>query len=166
MRAGVVPQCPGPERPLLKSSSACVSADVLDGVREPEPFGGTMRPAMRPSAIAITLAIAVGDAPAARLSFAAISWRASDTRPEAGASITLTATCSEAPTRYLWVGCEAFNDTCVATSTTVGTQTYSVIASNDIGTGLPASISVAWQAAAGTPLGCDTVRRMPRLSIE
>lgn len=77
---------------------------------------------------------------------------ASETRPEAGASITLTATCSEAPTHYLWVGCEAFNDTCVATSTTVGTQTYSVIASNDIGTGLPASISVAWQAAAGTPV--------------
>ncbi|MFO1412742.1 MAG: hypothetical protein U1F10_02305 [Burkholderiales bacterium] len=77
---------------------------------------------------------------------------ASDPKPLVGTSVMLTATCSDGPTGYQWIGCDSTGATCTATGTAVGPQSYTVIARNDVGTGVPASTSVDWQAAAGTPV--------------
>ncbi len=50
-----------------------------------------------------------------------------------GSSVTLTATCSNAPTSYAWTNCSSASSTCVATAAAAGVQTYSVTASNAVG---------------------------------
>ncbi|MFO1396992.1 MAG: hypothetical protein U1F48_08010 [Burkholderiales bacterium] len=77
---------------------------------------------------------------------------ASAANPAAGTSIVLTAQCSGAPVSYAWIGCDSDGATCTTTGTAAGPQSYTVIARNDAGPGVPATTSVAWQAAAGTPV--------------
>lgn len=81
VRAGVLPQWPGPETPLLKSSSICVFELVADGCRWPAPTGGITSAPICRSAAAIVPAMVVGFAPLARFSLAAMSWCASEIRP-------------------------------------------------------------------------------------
>jgi hypothetical protein len=76
---------------------------------------------------------------------------ASDTAPTVGGSVTLTATCSNAPTSYAWTNCASATASCVAQSGAAGTVTYLVVASNAAGASPAASVQVAWQAAAPTP---------------
>jgi hypothetical protein len=75
---------------------------------------------------------------------------ASNSSPPLGSNVVLTASCSGSPTTYAWsaTGCAASASTCTVTSSTGGTQTYTVVASNAIANGAPASVQVNWQAPA------------------
>lgn len=77
---------------------------------------------------------------------------ASDPAPTVGNAVTLAASCSGEPSSYQWVGCASDGPSCTATANAAGVQSYTVVARNDVGVGVPASTSVAWQAAAGTPV--------------
>jgi hypothetical protein len=72
--------------------------------------------------------------------------------PIVGTPVTLTATCSGSPTTFAWTGCTGNGSTCVAAASAVGKQSYSLVATNALGTGSPARIELDWQlAAAGAP---------------
>jgi len=75
----------------------------------------------------------------------ACSLVASNGFPVAGSSITITATCTGGATSYAWTGCSSTTSSCTATSSSPGTQTYTLVASNANGAGQPVSIDVAWQ---------------------
>jgi hypothetical protein len=75
----------------------------------------------------------------------------SNTAPPVGSTITLTAACTGNPTGYAWVGCTSSTNTCVATSASPGSRSYSVSASDGITTSIPAGITVNWQSVAGPP---------------
>ncbi len=74
------------------------------------------------------------------------SLAASNSAPVAGTSITLTAVCSGHQPTYSWTGCTQLpsGNTCLATSATSGTKSYSVTASNN-GASSVTTIGVNWQ---------------------
>ncbi|MCC6197358.1 MAG: hypothetical protein IT518_23130 [Burkholderiales bacterium] len=79
---------------------------------------------------------------------------ASSISPMVGETVTLTATCSNGPTSYDWIGCttSSTSATCTATATAAGAVTYYVAGINQYGKGTPpAGITVTWQAAGGPP---------------
>ena len=86
----------------------------------------------------------------------------SNNAPFTGQTITLTATCTNAPTTYAWTNCSSTSSTCNTTSTSAGTQNYAVVATNVVGAGQSASTSVTWQQSVGPTDFCgqfsDTVR--------
>jgi len=67
--------------------------------------------------------------------------------PAVGSSTVLTAICTGSPTSYAWVGCTSSSNTCVATSASPGSRSYSVSASNGSSTSSPTSVNVNWQPA-------------------
>ncbi len=71
--------------------------------------------------------------------------------PAINTTITLTASCTNAPTQYAWSGCTGTGNTCTATETVVGPKTYAVTGTNANGAGVPGSIQVNWLATP-TPL--------------
>jgi len=74
--------------------------------------------------------------------------------PYAGGTTILTANCTQSPKSYSWVNCSnATGNTCVAANSQTGQVTYSVTASNELGTGAQKSITLTW----GTPppVGAD-----------
>jgi len=75
---------------------------------------------------------------------------ASNSTPTVGSSITLTATCTGGPTTFTWNGCASSTNSCVATSATAGSRTYSVSASNGTSNG-SASVTVNWTSAPPPP---------------
>ena len=70
---------------------------------------------------------------------------ASQSFPVTNTPVTLTATCTGSPTSYAWTGCASFTSACTATSSTPGTVTYTVVASNANGSSIPVSIDLTWQ---------------------
>jgi hypothetical protein len=80
---------------------------------------------------------------------------ASNTTPMAGTNVTLTATCSDGPTNYVWTGCASSAATCAATSAAAGARTYSVSGINGSGAGTVASVTVDWQARPANPPACS-----------
>jgi hypothetical protein len=76
----------------------------------------------------------------------------SDPAPFVGSSITLTAFCDGNPTAYSWIGCSSTGSTCVATSMVPGLLTYSVAATNAVGTGAASSVNVAWSQLPAPPV--------------
>jgi hypothetical protein len=76
---------------------------------------------------------------------------ASPTSAFVGGSVTLTASCNNAPTSFTWTNCASTTSTCVATSPAVGQVTYTVFASNAAGRSAPATVTVAWQSLPPPP---------------
>jgi hypothetical protein len=72
---------------------------------------------------------------------------ANNPTPYVGSTVTLTASCTQSPTSFSWVGCTSTGSTCVASSANTGSINYSVSASNQFGAGSSASTSVTWQTA-------------------
>lgn len=68
--------------------------------------------------------------------------------PAIGATALISATCTNAPTRYTWTGCDSGSNSCTAYETMPGAHTYSVVASNEGGFSPPASVTLNW---ASTP---------------
>jgi hypothetical protein len=78
---------------------------------------------------------------------------ASTSSPFVGASVTLTANCTQSPTGWQWTGCSSSTSTCTATSGTAGPASYSVVASNQFGPGPAAATTLNWASA--PPPGAD-----------
>ena len=87
--------------------------------------------------------------------------------PVVGQTVTLTATCTNAPTSYVWTGCTSNGPTCVAASTAAGPVTYTVAGVNAIGTGAIGATAVNWQAAgSGGADYCGSYNNVIRVSVE
>jgi hypothetical protein len=69
-----------------------------------------------------------------------------------GGSITLTALCDGNATAYTWIGCTSTGSSCIATSSTTGSRTYTVIGANAVGPSAPASLNVFWSAPPAPPV--------------
>ena len=101
---------------------------------------------------------AAGNSPSAQVS---VNWQSpptappvctvspSTTSPVVNSNLTLTASCTQSPTSYVWTNCTSTTSTCVTTSATAGPQTYTVAGVNSFGTGTPAPTTVTWQAGGG-----------------
>ena len=70
---------------------------------------------------------------------------ANDINPVVGATIALTATCSGSPASYTWSACSSTSAGCLASSSTPGLITYSVVATNASGSSAPATLDVVWR---------------------
>jgi len=81
----------------------------------------------------------------------------SDGAPAPGIGITLSATCTNGPTSYLWIGCTSTQSSCMATSATAGSATYTLYTANAQGPGAAAAITVNWTPAppSGMPPNCS-----------
>lgn len=83
------------------------------------------------------------------------SLSSSNSSPSVGTSITLSAFCTNSPTAFKWVGCTSTGSTCSDSAATIGTKTYSVVATNASGDSEPASITVDWAAVPVQPPVCQ-----------
>ncbi|MEP6677696.1 MAG: hypothetical protein ABJB78_00245, partial [Betaproteobacteria bacterium] len=90
---------------------------------------------------------------------------ASNASPFTGTAITLTASCSNSPASFSWSGCSSNSATCVATGNTAGTATYAVAASNVVGTGATASMTVTWQQSTAPPDFCSAYNDVVRIGV-
>lgn len=91
---------------------------------------------------------------------------ASSTTPYVGGSLTLTASCTQSPTSYSWTGCSGSGSTCQVNNGTLGPATYSVTATNALGTSAPASASVTWQPPPQTGADfCGQYANVVRVSL-
>jgi len=86
--------------------------------------------------------------------------------PYAGGSTTLTASCTQSPSSYSWVGCTGSGSTCQATRAQTGQATYSVTAANAVGTSAPASITLNWPAQPpGVADFCGSYPKVRRIDL-
>jgi hypothetical protein len=69
---------------------------------------------------------------------------ASTPTPQIGSMLTLSATCSNAPSVYTWSGCSSQSNSCSETVGTTGSKSYAVVAENAAGRSAPASVRVDW----------------------
>jgi hypothetical protein len=69
--------------------------------------------------------------------------------PAVGSTLNLSATCTNAPTGFLWTGCTSTTSACAATKATSGAASYTVYASNAQGPGAPVTLNVNWTGGAG-----------------
>ena len=76
---------------------------------------------------------------------------ASSASAHIGDTVTLTASCTNAPVAFTWTNCMSTGAQCSATSATAGSVTYSVIARNGTGASAPASVGVLWQPLPSAP---------------
>jgi hypothetical protein len=76
---------------------------------------------------------------------------ASNATPYIGGSIVLTASCTNAPVAFTWTHCASAGAQCNATSTSVGSVTYTVVARNAAGASAPAGVDVFWQSLPPPP---------------
>lgn len=75
--------------------------------------------------------------------------------PVVGTAVTLTANCTGSPTSYAWINCTGTGRSCVVNSTSPGTVSYAVIATNSVATGAQASIALNWQYPASAAPVCQ-----------
>ena len=73
------------------------------------------------------------------------------TTANVGSTISLTASCSGAPTSYSWTGCASTGPLCTASASSPGIVVYSVVATNANGPGAPATAQVTWAAPPPEP---------------
>ena len=72
------------------------------------------------------------------------------TAPRTGDVVTITATCTNSPTQFIWSGqCTPNGDKCVAQTNNAGTKSYAVEGVNANGRGNAATLSLTWTV--GTP---------------
>ena len=79
----------------------------------------------------------------------------SNASPQVGSTITITATCSNAPTTYTWTGCASTTASCTDSVSALGPKTYGLVATNANGNSPSATTSVTWVAVPTTPPVCS-----------
>jgi hypothetical protein len=84
----------------------------------------------------------------------ACSLAASSAFPAINSTLTLTASCSNAPTVYEWIGCASTTNVCVTSSSTIGQRSYTIYARNSAGVSSPAAATVTWQVPPTGPPVC------------
>ncbi len=88
---------------------------------------------------------------------------ASNSGPVAGESIVLSASCSGSPTNYSWVGVACSAIQCSTSSSVTGPKTFTVTASNALGSSSPASITVEWQSSPAPVCSLSTNNPTPTI---
>jgi hypothetical protein len=94
------------------------------------------------------------------------TFNSSNLAPPVGTSITLTASCTNNPSGYTWTNCTSNGPTCTTTRATAGSVTYTLVASNAAGSSPPFSVSVNWQADAGSRPECSVETSNPAPQID
>jgi hypothetical protein len=84
----------------------------------------------------------------------ACSLVASSPFPAINSTLTLTASCSNAPTVYEWIGCTSATNVCATTQSTIGQRSYTIYARNSSGVSSPAIVTVTWQVPPTGPPAC------------
>jgi hypothetical protein len=74
--------------------------------------------------------------------------------PVLGVPLQMTATCNGAPTTYAWINCTSSGATCAANPNVAGPVMYGIVATNALGAGKPATITLNWQPAASAAPSC------------
>jgi hypothetical protein len=93
----------------------------------------------------------------------------SDANPFTGQNITLTANCTQSPTagQYVWTNCASTQSTCSTTAAAAGPVTYTVTATNIIGTSTPpAATTVNWQLSIGGQDFCPAYQSVSRVNLQ
>ncbi len=80
---------------------------------------------------------------------------ASNPAPATGSTVTISSSCTNSPTNYVWSGCVSNGPNCTDTMTVAGTKEYTLVASNGAGTGNTATVSVQWTGPATAPPVCS-----------
>lgn len=143
-----------------------INPDACDALAECSSATTTCAPVGRASGRILYALRTISVSGAAATSSVVVTWLAPPTSPPActlaaepptpyaGASTLLVATCTQSPTSYQWNGCSgSTGPTCRVSRATTGTATYSVTATNGVGTSAPASITLNWQTP--PPVGAD-----------
>ncbi|HVE50602.1 MAG TPA: hypothetical protein VNG69_13425 [Casimicrobiaceae bacterium] len=121
------------------STSVCTISESTVGARTYAVSARNAAGAGTPASVIVAWQAPVTSLPVCTLT-------ASPTSPFAGSFATLTANCSQTPTSYSFVNCsEVSGNTCRASNASTGPVTYSVTASNSLGTSAPASITLNWE---------------------
>ena len=84
------------------------------------------------------------------------------TQPAVGSSQTLYASCDGNPTAFFWTNCESHGETCIASASSAGQQTYTLYAANAWGTGAPYAQTLDWKPA--TPV-CTVTSKFVSASV-
>ena len=90
---------------------------------------------------------------------------ATNPTPPVGSQVTLTSTCTGNPTQYVWSGCDSDRETCVASSTAKGIQTYAVVATGPSGVSEPTAVALDWQPAPSTANGTTANPSLPGSTV-
>jgi len=83
---------------------------------------------------------------------------ASTLSPTINSTLSLNASCSGNPTSYTWTNCSSSGANCSTSASTTGTVTYSVKATNAVGTSAASTVSVNWQSLPTVGNSCDSYR--------
>ncbi len=119
---------------------------VAKGYKE-EGFGGNGKPVVAMCALSASNPVAAG-VPVPECTIAA-----DNTFPRVGGSVTLTASCSNNPTKYVWSDalCASAGSSCRLTGAEVGYKNYTVKGGNAGGDGMAVGVLVQWQASTVLP---------------
>lgn len=79
---------------------------------------------------------------------------ASNPTPGTGSTVTISASCTNSPTNFLWSGCASNGPNCTDSMTVAGTKEYTLVASNGAGAGNTASVLVEWTGPVTAPPVC------------
>jgi len=113
-----------------------------------EGFGGNGKPVVAMCALSASNPVAAG-VPVPECTLAA-----DNAFPRIGGSVTLTATCTNSPTKFTWSesACAAASgNTCAVTSPDVGYKNYTVKGGNAGGDGVAVGVLVQWQPVSVAP---------------
>ena len=69
---------------------------------------------------------------------------ASNPTPPTGSTVTISASCTNSPTSFVWSGCTSNGPNCTDTLAVAGAKEYTLVASNGAGAGAVASVTVQW----------------------
>ncbi|MEO6565393.1 MAG: hypothetical protein ABIO63_05110, partial [Casimicrobiaceae bacterium] len=108
--------------------------------------GNPLRP------VAFCQPIGTSTVPPAAAGTPACTLAANSATPGVGSTLIVTASCTNGPTAFSWIGCTSTSNTCQVTRTTAGAAKYIVTASNAAGPGAPQPLDVTWTAAGPTPV--------------
>jgi hypothetical protein len=122
------------------STNICTTTQAVPGARPYSVTAANTAGEGQPSSITVTWQQPPTAPPVCTLS-------PNTATPYVGGTVTLTASCTQSPQSWQWsvAGCSSSSSTCQATSTTTGSASYTVAATNSIGAGTPSQpVSVTW----------------------
>jgi len=120
-----------------------------------EGFGGNGKPVVAMCALSASNPVGAGlpIVPVPGVPVPVCTIAADNSFPKVGGSVTLTASCTNSPTKYVWseASCStATGNSCTATGAAIGYKNYTVKGSNAGGDGLAVGVLVQWQPATVT----------------
>lgn len=69
--------------------------------------------------------------------------------PAVGTTLNLSATCTNSPTTYMWMGCTSNTNSCTSTKAASGSASYTLYAANAAGPADPVTLTVSWGGGGG-----------------